>query len=117
MSDLINEVNDANFEAEVLKSPQPVLVDFWAVWCSPCRALEPIVESIAEKYQGKAKVVKFNVDENTVRPVSFGIKAIPTLIVFRDGKEAERVVGVPSNAKEFISQMLDKHLLTVETGV
>jgi thioredoxin len=117
MSELINEVNDANFEAEVLKSPQPVLVDFWAVWCSPCRALEPIVESIAEKYQGKAKVVKFNVDENTVRPVSFGIKAIPTLIVFRDGKEAERVVGVPSNAKEFISQMLDKHLLTVETGV
>ena len=117
MSDLINEVNDANFETEVLKSPQPVLVDFWAVWCSPCRALEPIVESIAEKYQGKARVVKFNVDENTVRPVSFGIKAIPTLIVFRDGKEAERVVGVPSNAKEFISQMLDKHLLTVETGV
>jgi thioredoxin 1 len=117
MSELINEVNDANFETEVLKSPQPVLVDFWAVWCSPCRALEPIVESIAEKYQGKAKVVKFNVDENTVRPVSFGIKAIPTLIVFRDGKEAERVVGVPSNAKEFISQMLDKHLLTVETGV
>jgi len=117
MSDLINDVNDANFEAEVLKSPQPVLVDFWAVWCSPCRALEPIVESIAEKYQGKAKVVKFNVDENTVRPVSFGIKAIPTLIVFRDGKEAERVVGVPSDAKEFISQMLDKHLLTVETGV
>jgi len=117
MSELINEVNDANFETEVLKSPQPVLVDFWAVWCSPCRALEPIVESIAEKYQGKAKVVKFNVDENTVRHVSFGIKAIPTLIVFRDGKEAERVVGVPSNAKEFISQMLDKHLLTVETGV
>ena len=117
MSELINEVNDANFEAEVLKSPQPVLVDFWAVWCSPCRALEPIVESIAEKYQGKAKVVKFNVDENTVRPVSFGIKAIPTLIVFRDGKEAERVVGVPSDAKEFISRMLDKHLLTVETGV
>jgi thioredoxin 1 len=117
MSELINEVNDANFEAEVLKSSQPVLVDFWAVWCSPCRALEPIVESIAEKYQGKAKVVKFNVDENTVRPVSFGIKAIPTLIVFRDGKEAERVVGVPSDAKEFISQMLDKHLLTVETGV
>ena len=117
MSELINEVNDANFETEVLKSAQPVLVDFWAVWCSPCRALEPIVESIAEKYQGKAKVVKFNVDENTVRPVSFGIKAIPTLIVFRDGKEAERVVGVPSDAKEFISQMLDKHLLTVETGV
>jgi thioredoxin 1 len=116
MSELVNEVNDANFETEVLKSSQPVLVDFWAAWCQPCRALEPTVESIAEKYKGKAKVVKLNVDENRVASSS-GIKGIPTLILFRDGEEIERIVGVPPNAKEFISQVLDKHLIPVEAGV
>ena len=117
MSELVNEVNDANFEAEVLKSSQPVLVDFWAAWCQPCRVLGPTVESIAEKYKGQAKVVKLNVDENIVLPPSLGIKGIPTLILFRDGQEVERIVGVPSNAKEFISQMLDRNLTPVETGV
>ena len=116
MSELVNEVNDENFETEVLKSPEPVLVDFWAAWCQPCRLLAPTVEAIAEKYKGRAKVVKLNVDENNSRASSLGIKGIPTLILFRDGKEVERIVGLPQNAKEFISQMLDTHLLTtVET--
>jgi thioredoxin 1 len=110
MSAFVTDVNDANFESEVLKSSQPVLVDFWADWCPPCRMLAPAVESVAEKYQGKAKVVKLNVDDNVDSSSGYGIKGIPTLILFRDGKEAERVVGVPSNAKDFISEMLDKHL-------
>jgi thioredoxin 1 len=110
MSEFVTEVNDANFENEVLKSSQPVLVDFWAAWCAPCRMLAPTVESVAEEYRGKAKIVKLNVDENVQISSNYGIKGIPTLVLFRDGKEAERVVGVPSNAKSYISQMLDKHL-------
>src|SRR5437868_5681226 len=110
MSALVNEVSDSTFENEVLNSNQPVLVDFWAAWCAPCRMLAPTVEAVAEKFQGKAKVVKLNVDENVDSSSRYGIKGIPTLILFRNGKEAERVVGVPSNAKDFISQMLEKHL-------
>jgi len=110
MSEFVAEVNDANFEAEVLKSEQPVLVDFWAAWCAPCRMLTPTVEAVAEKYQGKAKVVKLNVDENIDSSSRYGIKGIPTLILFSKGKEAERVVGVPSNAKESISGMIDRQL-------
>lgn len=110
MSGFVNEVNDTNFEVEVLKSAQPVLVDFWAEWCGPCKRIAPTVESIAEKYQGRAKVVKLNVDENGVRPSSLGVRGIPTLILFRDGKEVDRIVGAPQNAKEFLSEMLDKHL-------
>ena len=110
MSEFVTEVNDTNFENEVLKSSQSVLVDFWASWPPPCRMLAPTVESVAEKYQGKAKIVKLNVDENINSSSNYGVKGIPTLILFRYGKEAERVVGVPSNAHDFISQMLDKHL-------
>ena len=110
MSAFVNEVSDSTFENEVLNSSQPVLVDFWAAWCAPCRMLAPTVEAVAEKFQGKAKVVKLNVDENVDSSSRYGIKGIPTLILFRNGKEAERVVGVPSNAKDFISQMLEKHL-------
>jgi thioredoxin len=110
MSDFVTEVNDANFEKEVLNSSQPVLVDFWAAWCAPCRMLAPTVESVAQEYQGKAKIVKLNVDENVGTSSSYGIKGIPTLVLFRNGKEADRVVGVPSNAKDYISQMLDKHM-------
>ena len=110
MSEFVTEVNDANFESEVLKSSQPVLVDFSAEWCPPCRMLAPTVESVAEKYRGKAKVVKLNVDENVNSSSSYDIKGIPTLILFRDGKEAERVVGAPSNARDYISQLLDRHL-------
>ncbi|MFN7944220.1 MAG: thioredoxin [Blastocatellia bacterium] len=110
MSAFVSEVSDANFENEVLNSNQPVLVDFWAAWCAPCRMLAPTVEAVAEKYQGKARVVKLNVDENVEASSRYGIKGIPTLILFRDGKEAERVVGVPANARDFIGQMLDKYI-------
>ncbi|HWN99039.1 MAG TPA: thioredoxin [Blastocatellia bacterium] len=110
MSAYVTEVNDASFENEVLRSRQPVLVDFWAEWCPPCKMLAPTVESLAEKYQDKLKVVKLNVEEGVESSSRFGIKAIPTLILFHDGKEAQRVVGVPPNAKDFISQMLDDHL-------
>jgi len=110
MTEYVTEVNDMNFESEVLQSPEPVLVDFWADWCAPCRMLAPTVESVAEKYLGKAKIVKLNVDENISSSSNYGVKGIPTLILFRDGKEAERVVGVPPNATDYISQMLDKHL-------
>ena len=110
MSDFVNEVTDASFESEVLKSDQPVLVDFWAAWCAPCRMLTPTVEAIAEKYQGKAKIVKLNVDENVESSSKYGIKGIPTLILFSGGKEADRVVGVPSNAKDFIASMIDRQL-------
>jgi thioredoxin 1 len=110
MGDYVTEVNDANFESEVLESSQPVLVEFWAEWCQPCKVLAPTVESLAEKYEHRLKVVKLNVDEGAGSSSRFGIKAIPTLILFRDGKEVQRIVGVPTNAKEFISQMLDKQL-------
>jgi thioredoxin 1 len=110
MTPLVIEANDTNFEVEVLKASRPVLVDFWAAWCGPCRAIAPAVQSIAEKYQGKAKVVKVNVDENPDTPARYGIKGIPTLILFRDGKEVERLVGVPGNAVGHLSQLLDRHL-------
>src|SRR5256885_14282928 len=110
MSEHVNEVSDNSFEHDVLQADQPVLVDFWAAWCAPCRMLTPTVEAVAEKFQGKAKVVKLNVDENIDASSRYGIKGIPTLILFRDGKEAERVVGVPANARDFISQMLEKYM-------
>lgn len=110
MSAFVGEVSDTNFETEVLNSSQPVLVDFWAAWCAPCRMLTPTVEAVAEQYQGKARVVKLNVDENVDASSRYGIKGIPTLILFRDGKEVERVVGVPANAKDFIAQMIEKYV-------
>jgi len=90
MSEFVSEVTDQSFEQEVLKSEQPVLVDFWAEWCHPCKMLTPAVEQVAEKYQGKAKVVKLNIDDSGETPQRFGIKGIPTLIVFKGGAEAER---------------------------
>ena len=90
MSDHVQEVSDNSFEDDVLKSDQPVLVDFWAAWCAPCRMLAPTVEAVAEKYAGNARVVKLNVDDNPSTAQRYGIKGIPTLILFRDGKEVER---------------------------
>lgn len=107
MSEHVTEVSDNNFEQAVLQSNQPVLVDFWAAWCAPCRMLAPTVDAVAEKYAGNAKVVKLNVDENPAISQRYGIKGIPTLILFKDGKEEERVVGATS--KDAISRMIDKH--------
>ena len=108
MNEFVTEVSDNSFEQDVLKSDKPVLVDFWAAWCAPCRMLAPTVDAIAEKYNGSARVVKVNVDENPSVSQRFGIKGIPTLILFKGGKEEERVVGATS--QDSISRMIDKHV-------
>ena len=108
MSEHVKDVSDGSFEADVLKSDRPVLVDFWAPWCAPCRMLAPTVEAVAEKYATNATVVKLNVDDNPQVSQRFGIKGIPTLILFKNGKEEERVVGATS--KEAISRMIEKHV-------
>ena len=87
---------DDNFEAEVLNSNEPALVDFWAPWCGPCRMQGPIVEKLAEAMEGKAKVGKLNVDESPAIAARYGVSGIPTLIIFKDGEEAERMVGLQS---------------------
>jgi thioredoxin 1 len=110
MSDFVNEVTDGNWATEVLGSGEPVLVDFWAAWCGPCRMLSPTVEAVAEKYRGKAKVVKLNVDENVETPAKYGIRGIPTLILFKNGSEVDRHVGVPANAQNAIAQMIERQL-------
>jgi thioredoxin 1 len=95
------EVTDASFDQEVLRSEQPVLVDFWAVWCGPCKAIGPIVDSVAATYAGKLKVAKVNVDENAGTPSRFGIRGIPALLFFKGGKVADQVVGfVPQDVIE-----------------
>ena len=95
------EVSDATFEQEVLKSEQPVLVDFWAVWCGPCRAIAPIVDGVALNYAGKLKVAKVDVDRNTATPSRYGIRGIPAILFFKGGKVADQVVGyVPQDVIE-----------------
>ena len=108
MSEKVAEVGDQNFDEEVLKSPVPVLVDFWAAWCAPCRMLAPVVEAVAEKYEGKARVVKLNVDENTLTASKYNIKGIPTLLLFKEGVIKEQIVG--NTTKDTISKMIDNHL-------
>lgn len=108
MSEKVGEVSDQTFESEVLSSAVPVLVDFWAAWCAPCRMLAPVVEAIAEKYDGKAKVVKLNVDENTLTSGKYNIKGIPTLLLFKNGVIKEQIVG--NTTKDTISKMIDNHL-------
>ncbi len=87
------EVVDSNFESEVLKSNVPVLVDFWASWCTPCRMIAPIVEELAKEYEGKLKVAKMDVEESSDTPMNYGITGIPTLIIFKDGQPVEKIVG------------------------
>jgi thioredoxin 1 len=110
MSKLVNDVTDTNFEAEVLHSDKPVLVDFWAVWCAPCIALTPTIEALAQKYDGTARVVKINVDENPAVTNRYGIRGMPTLILFKNGEEADRVLGAVS--RDALSRMMDKHVST-----
>jgi thioredoxin 1 len=104
----IVEVTDANFDQDVLKSDQPVLVDFWAAWCQPCRAIAPIVDELAKEYQGKIKVGKMDVDRNNATPMRYGVRGIPTLLVFKGGQVKEQIVGyVP---KETIQKAIEKHV-------
>jgi thioredoxin 1 len=112
MSELVREVSDSSFEKEVLGAAKPVLVDFWAEWCAPCRMLAPTVAAVAEHYGETANVVKLNVDDNPSTAQRYGIKGIPTLILFREGKEVERVVGATS--KESINRMIEKYVTVVK---
>lgn len=107
MSNLL-AVTDSTFEAEVLQSSTPVLVDFWAAWCGPCRALAPKVEEVSVAHTGKLKVVKVDVDANSQVPAQFGIRGIPTLILFKDGKMVDQLVG--NQPKEVIEKLVGKVL-------
>ena len=100
------QLTDSNFEAEVLKSDIPVLVDFWAPWCGPCRAIAPVIEELDQEYAGQVKIVKMNVDENPTTPGKYGIRAIPTLILFKGGEVVEQITGAVSKAslKQMISE-------------
>ena len=102
------ELTKANFEAEVLKSDKPVLVDFWATWCMPCKMIAPIVEEIGEQYDGKCKVAKLNIDDAMEIATKFGVMNIPTVIFFKDGSEYTRIVGVAP--KESIAEKLEEIL-------
>jgi thioredoxin 1 len=105
----ILEVTDANFDREVLQSDVPVMVDFWAAWCGPCRALAPIVDEIAKSYNGKVRIGKMDVDKNMATPQRYGVRGIPTLLIFKGGQVREQIVGyVP---KETIQKALDKNLV------
>ena len=102
----VKEITDQNFEEEVLKSTEPVLVDFWAEWCMPCRALAPVLDELATEFQGKVRFAKVNVDECSEVPAKFGIRGIPTLILFQAGKKVNELVG--NQPKEKIKTMLTK---------
>ncbi len=101
----INEISDATFDSEVVSSDVPVLVDFWAPWCGPCRAIAPLLEELAAEYSGRAKIVKINVDDNTEAAAKYGIRSIPNLILFKSGQVAEQIVGAVPKSR--LSEALD----------
>ena len=108
MSDNVLEFTDENFKSDVLESKLPVLVDFWATWCGPCKAIGPIVEELAKEYTGKIKVGKVNVDDNNQVAMQFGVRSIPTLIIVKDGKVIDQLIGaVPKQSMvDLISKVL-----------
>ena len=107
-STAVLEVSDASFETEVLQSDKPVLVDFWAVWCGPCKMIGPIVDQVADSYAGRLKVAKVNVDQNGATPGRYGIRGIPTLLFFKGGKIADQIVGYVS--REVIEEKVQRLL-------
>lgn len=108
MSEHIHYVTDATFEAEVLQSPLPVLVDYWAEWCGPCRMIAPILEEVSKEYAGRLTVAKLNVDENQQTPAKFGIRGIPTLMLFKNGDIAATKVGALSKSQ--LTAFIDSHI-------
>ncbi len=108
MSDLIKQTTDAAFEQDVLKSSTPVLIDYWAEWCGPCRMVAPILDEIAGEYQGRLQIMKVNVDENRNVPARYGIRGIPTLMLFKDGEVAATKVGALSKSQ--LTSFLDANI-------
>mgnify|MGYP003452477863 CR=1 FL=1 len=106
MSEHIHYVIDANFEAEVLQSATPVLVDYWAEWCGPCKMIAPILDDLSQDYEGRLQIAKMNVDENQAIPAKFGIRGIPTLMLFKDGQVIDQIVGAVPKSR--IKELLDK---------
>lgn len=108
MSEHVQEFTDSTFSADVLKSSTPVLVDFWAPWCGPCRQIAPLIEQLGQEYAGKITIGKVNIDDNPQAAQMYGIHSIPTLLLFKDGEVAERIVGVPPKTK--LTSILDSSL-------
>lgn len=105
MAKNVLEITDTNFDSEVMKSPQPVLIDFWAPWCGPCRMIAPVVEELAGEYSGSVKVGKINIDDNPNAAMNYGVSSIPTLMVFKNGEVVDRFVGVQPKSR--LQQALD----------
>ena len=104
----ISELTDANFESEVLKSDVPTLVDFWAIWCGPCKQIAPTVEILAQEYKGRVKVAKMDVDHHQITPQQYGVRSIPTLLIFKGGKVVSQLVGAMPRSK--LEAELQKHI-------